>query len=314
MDDESGETQSAGPSRLRAVLEGVFVSLTWATTFVLVKIALEDLGPLTIAGGRYFLGFLCLLPFMLRSGQPRPPLSRSMWLKLLALGLMSYTIGNGAAFWALRYLPATTAGLFNAALPIVVLVGSVIWLKEQPTWLQGVGLLIAAGGAALFFISDPELAVPDPIGVVLLAWAVVMFALFGLLGREVARGGTIDTLRLTALPLALGGTATVVIALIVEGVPALALRGWLIVLFLAVFNTALGYMAYNHALRTLTAVEMNVILNITPLGTALFAWILLGERLLAVQIAGMFIVIAGVVLVQVKRLPRLNTAEAVEGL
>ena len=57
-------------------------------------------------------------------------------------------------------------------------------------------------------------------------------------------------------------------------------------------------MLYNHSLQVLTALEMNVMLNLSPLGTAALAWLLLDERLSFIQIVGMFTTIIGVVLVQ----------------
>jgi drug/metabolite transporter (DMT)-like permease len=65
-------------------------------------------------------------------------------------------------------------------------------------------------------------------------------------------------------------------------------------------------MLYNHSLRILTALEMNVMLNLSPLGTALLAWLLLGERVTILQLAGMVVVIIGVVLVQQRTRRRLE--------
>jgi len=70
------------------------------------------------------------------------------------------------------------------------------------------------------------------------------------------------------------------------------------VLWLAIVNTAIGYAFYNHSLQILTALEMNVILNLAPLGTAVLAWLILGETLASIQIVGMITVITGVILVQ----------------
>jgi drug/metabolite transporter (DMT)-like permease len=56
------------------------------------------------------------------------------------------------------------------------------------------------------------------------------------------------------------------------------------VLWLAAVNTALGYILYNHALQVLTAFEMNVMLNLSPLWTALMAWFLLSERLFTLAV------------------------------
>jgi len=92
---------------------------------------------------------------------------------------------------------------------------------------------------------------------------------------------------------------SVFLALVVEGVPQFTPRAILVVLWLALVNTSLGYLLYNHALRDLTALEMNMVMNLTPLFTALFSWLLLGERLKTYQGIGMLVMIVGVVLVQV---------------
>jgi len=54
-------------AHLRAALQALFVTGLWSTSWVLIKIGLRDLPPLTFAGLRYGLAFLCLLPFVLHS-------------------------------------------------------------------------------------------------------------------------------------------------------------------------------------------------------------------------------------------------------
>jgi drug/metabolite transporter (DMT)-like permease len=87
-------------------------------------------------------------------------------------------------------------------------------------------------------------------------------------------------------------------ALALEGLPALHPIPWAIVLWLAIVNTAAGYALYNHSLRILTALEINMFLNLAPLVTALLAWLLLDETLIVIQITGIIVVISGVILVQ----------------
>ncbi|HLA42405.1 MAG TPA: EamA family transporter, partial [Aggregatilineales bacterium] len=62
-----GTTPSA---HLSAVLQALFVTFLWSTSWVFIKFGLEDIPALTFAGLRYTLAFLCLLPLVLRS-QPR---------------------------------------------------------------------------------------------------------------------------------------------------------------------------------------------------------------------------------------------------
>ncbi len=88
------------------------------------------------------------------------------------------------------------------------------------------------------------------------------------------------------------------IAIPLEGIPNASPQTWGLVLLLAAINTALGYVLYNHALQSLQAFEMNVLLNLSPIWTALLGWLLLDEILSSTQWAGIFVVITGVMLVQ----------------
>jgi drug/metabolite transporter (DMT)-like permease len=287
--------------RAAAVAEGALAMAIWASSFALVKLALPAMGPLTIGGLRYFLAFLVLLPALIIRRSPLRAISRRLWLRLFLIGLASYAIGNGAMFLALEHLEATTVSFLNNLIPIVVLGAGALWLREVPTRWQALGVLIGVGGSALFF--SHGMGALDPAGLPYVLVGIFGFAAFSLLGRGVARDREVDTLTLTALPLGMGGGLLLAVALPLEGLPAPDPLAWSMVLVMTLVNTVLGYLLYNHALRKLTALEMNMILNLTPLVTALIAWALLGERLLPVQIAAVVVVIAGVSLVQVGRRP-----------
>jgi len=281
------------PSRSLALLEALLVSMVWGSSFIFVKIALTELGPLTIGGLRYFLGFACLLPFLrCRSFT----LTRAQWLRMAFLGFSGYTLANGALFWALRFLPATTGSFLMSLITVTVLLGGVVWLREIPKRLQVVGILIVLAGMALFFSSG--LKPGEPLGLAIFALALLGFTLFGLLSRIAAINRQVDTLTLTALPLAIGGGLLLAIAVPIDGIPSASPRTWSLILLLAAINTAMGYVLYNHALQSLQAFEMNVLLNLTPIWTAVLGWLVLDEILSSAQWTGIFVVIAGVMLVQ----------------
>ena len=65
MSDESGTLSELNKRRYIAIGVSLIVTIIWSSTFVIVKIGLESLGPLTIAGLRYSIGAMVLLPFML---------------------------------------------------------------------------------------------------------------------------------------------------------------------------------------------------------------------------------------------------------
>ncbi len=291
----------ARPSRTFAIVEGLLLTMIWGSSFVLTKQLLEDLGPLTISGLRYSLGFLCLVPFLVRSRTKIRSMSPRLWQRLFLIGLSAYTIGNGAIFWSLEYLSPMMVSLLENTQPAIILIGGAVWLRELPTQWQILGIAVSVAGGVLFFSSG--LSAPDPIGLMLAVIGIAGFVAFTLQTRGITRDGEVDTLALTALPLAMGGLVTLLIALAVEGLPSFTPRAWGIVWVLALVNTALGYVMFNHSLRVLQAFELNVILNFIPLATAFFAWVLLGDRLTFLQVAGVITVIAGVALVQMGRRP-----------
>jgi len=98
-------------SHPRAVVQALFVVFLWATSWVFIKIGLEEIPALTFAGLRYILAFLCFLPVVLLSCQ-LPSLRsilRLTWGRLLTLGLLFYAATQVASFVALAYLPAVSA-------------------------------------------------------------------------------------------------------------------------------------------------------------------------------------------------------------
>lgn len=286
---------STTPSHRLALIEAIFINIIWASSFIFVKMALKDMGPLTIGGLRYFIGFLILLPFLMKSKR-RLSFSRAAWVQLFIIGFSSYTVANSAMFWSLRYLPATTVSFLMGLTTLLVFVGGVIWLKEIPNRNQMIGIIITLAGTGMFF--SRGLKPGEPIGIILMGLALLCFTIFGILGRKTARAQTMDTLSLTAYPLAIGGGLLLLIAIPIEGIPDASIQTWGLVFWLAAINTALAYVLYNHSLQVLTAFEMNVLLNLAPIATAIMGWFFLDEKLTTIQFIGMIVVIVGVGLVQ----------------
>ena len=285
--------------RFSAIFEAFLATLIWASSFVFVKMLLSSIGPLTIAGLRYFLAFLVLVPFMLNKRNTIRDISKNTWIHLTLIGLSAYTIGNGALFWGLKYLSATMTSFLMGISPLLILFGGVIFLKELPTRLQIFGLITSMAGNSMFFSSG--LQPGEPLGIAIVLVGLIGFTTFGLLSRGIAKDKRTSTIHLTGIPLGIGGGLLILFAIPLEGWPIFNQKMLFIVLWLAIINTAVAYILYNHALRTITALEMNVFLNLSPLGTAVLAWLFLGESLTSMKLLGIVTAIVGVTLVQIKR-------------
>ena len=98
-----------------------------------------------------------------------------------------------------------------------------------------------------------------------------------------------------------------------EGIPAVTMKGWLIILWLAVVNTALAFTLWNLSLQRLSAVESASINNTMLVQIAILAWVFLGEAPGAFGLLGIALVSVGVYIVQSTRWARVAQTESDAG-
>lgn len=287
-----------------AVLQALFVTFLWSTSWVLIKVGLKDIPALPFAGLRYLLAFLCLLPFAWRWGHLAQlrALSLRDWLKLSALGLLYIAVSQGAQFLGLSYLPAVTVSLLLNFTPAVVALLGILLLAERPTRVQWAGIVLYLAGTLFYFFPMSVLG-SEAFGMAVVVLGVLTNAISAVLGRQVNREKKLHPIAVTVASMGVGSVALLLFGVSVQGVPTISPDGWLVVGWLAVVNTAFAFPLWNHTLRTLSAVESSIINSTMLVQIALLAWLFLGEELTAQKIGGMIMVGLGMLIVQLRRLP-----------
>jgi len=287
------------------VLQALFVTFLWSTSWILIKVGLDDLdlAPISFAGLRYAVAAAILLPFgirAMRTAHAARPIGRGLLLRTAAYGLLFVAAAQGAQFAALAVLPATAVSLILASIPAVVVVMAFTGRHERATGWQVAGIGLLSLGALLYF-GPFEVDPGSAIGFAAAAVCVLAAAGSSHLGRRLARDATTrlgGPIGLTASSMAVGGLALLVVGVAAEGWPRLDEPAWLIVAWLAVVNTAFAFTLWNHTLRTLTAVESSVVNNTMTVQIAILAVIFLGERLQPIQLFGLVLAAAGAATVQ----------------
>lgn len=288
--------------RRAALVQALFVTFLWSTSWVLIKVGLEAIPALTFAGLRYVLATLLLLPLALRGGLfgALRALAARERLELALLGVVLYALTQGAQFVALALLPAATVSLVLSFTPVLVAGLATATLREPLTRGQWLGVGLAAGGALVYFGAA---AWPSGrwAGLTVATVGLVANALAAVLGRAVARRGTLRPLDVTVSSMAVGATLLLAVGVGVQGLPALDAQGWAIVAWLAVVNTALAFVLWNRSLRGLSATESSVVNNTMLVQIALLAWLVLREPISAGGWTGIALVVAGTLAVQLRR-------------
>lgn len=284
-----------------AILQAILVTLLWSSSYILIKIGLLELPPLTFASLRYFLAFLTLVFFQrLRRGETLPKrLNSRNWGALVGLGLTLYALVPAAMFLALSLMPVVTVNLvFQAGIPILVALLSGFVLAEPTSRLQWGGVVLTVIGIYLFFPARPQGA--EVIGIALAAVTAAGVAASNLLTRFLMRDRTLSAPQVSMISMGIGSSLLLVISLASETWPSFSWTSVLILAWLALVNTALAFTLWNRVLRTLTALEGGVIANAQIVEVAIMAWIVLGERMELPRILAALLILAGVTLVQAR--------------
>lgn len=295
----------SGRQHAVAVLQGLLVTFLWSTSWILIKIGLDDLDlrPLSFAGLRYALAAIILLPLgirAMRAAHATTPLDVRLLGRVALYGTLFIAVAQGAQFAALAVLPATAVNLVLTSIPAAVAVMALVSGSERATPAQVAGIGMLALGAFLYF-GPFEMGAGSALGIVAALVCVAASAVSAHLGRGLARDATHrlgGPIGLTASSMAVGAVLLLAVGLAVEGVPRLDVGGWLIVGWLALVNTAFAFTLWNHTLRTLTAVESSVLANTMAIQIAVLAIVFLSERLDPLQLIGLILAALGAAVVQ----------------
>lgn len=290
-------------SRGTALLLAILVTLLWSSSYVLIKIGLEDLPPLTFAGLRYFIGFLSLLFLHRLQGRRLPRgLPPPTWRALIAHGLITFAIAPGAIFLSLSLLPVITANLiFQAGIPLMVALSAGLFLGEKTSGRQWLGVALTVAGVYLAF--PARLGEGAGLGVVLALLSAACGAAANQLTRYLMRDPRMRATDMTMITAGIGSILLLAVGLAVEPAPRLSAGSIGLLLWLGVANTALAFTLWNLALRTLQALEAGVIATAQVIEVTLMAWIVLAEPLSAGRLLAALFILAGVILVQTPRRP-----------
>lgn len=292
-----------------AALQALLVVFLWATSWVFVKIGLHDIPPITFAGLRYFLAFICLSAVLFLKGAKREiqTLTPRSWTQLILLGIFFYAGTQGAIFVALAYLSAVTVNLLWSFSSVIIALFGALWLAEKPTWFQWSGITLAVLGAVIYFY--PVIITKNQsVGVIVAFIGILANSISAIMGRSINRSEKHSPLVVTVISMGVGSLALLTTGILLEKAPVITLQSGLILLWLAMVNTAFAFTLWNHTLRTLTAMESSIINGTMLIWIAIFAVMILGESITGKELIGLIITGIGTLIVQLRNLPKAKTA------
>jgi len=251
----------------------LIVCLSWGTTWLGIKIAVESVPPLTAAGLRFLIAFPLFLGFALVRREPILfPRSKRWFFVFVTLCYFSlpyYLLNYGE----MHVSSGLTALLFSC-MPVFILIFSAIFLREKIYTSQVVG--IAIGFASLYMIIRSQglhLDHAELFGAVAILAAAVLHALCYVITKQ--QGSAISVITYNTLPIGIAGLMLFVAGLCVEAPSfgAISPRSWGALLYQGLVASVGGFIVYFMLLKRLSPIILSFVFIIFPVFAVMIgAW------------------------------------------
>ncbi len=281
----------------RAVLLLALAALMWGGNAVAGRLAVGEVSPMALTCLRWVIVIAVMLPFVWRRMVAEWAILKTGWRIIILSGIFGFTAFNALFYTAAHYTTAVNLTLFQGAIPILVLIASVLFLGIRVVPMQILGMIVTIGGVVLISVKgDMEIlrTLALNIGDVFTLIACVFYAAYTLgLRRKPPVSGLVFF------------TALAVVAF-VTSVPLLVMeiaqgnvqwptpKGWLIMLYIGLLPSLLAQVFFIRGVELMGPARAGVFVNLVPVFGALLAVLLLGEPFAAYHAIGLALVLGGI--------------------
>jgi drug/metabolite transporter (DMT)-like permease len=265
---------------LASIIDFIALAAIWGASFLFMRLAVGDFGPVATAFVRVAVATVFLVPFMLAKGHGA--VFRRHWWKVCLVGILNSALPF--IFFAFALLSITTglSAILNATVPLFGALVAWVWLRDKPTGSRLLGLLVGFTGVAALAWDKASFR-PDAATGIAPAWAVIA-CLLATVCYAIAASAT--KRYLTGLPPLMTAAGSQVGATLVLALPALWLRpqhvpgmqAWLALLVLGVLCTGIAYILYFRLIEQAGPSRALAVTFALPVFAIFYGALFLGEQ------------------------------------
>jgi drug/metabolite transporter (DMT)-like permease len=284
---------------MKARLVWLLLCLIWGSTWLFIKLGLEDLPPLTFAGIRFVIAAAILLLVIAARRIPFPHRGRDLML-LAVTGVLSFSLNYGLVFWGEQYISSGLAALLQSMLPAFGLIIAHYYLPGEPmTWPRIAGVVMGVLGVGVIFSNQLRVSGPKALwGSAALVLSAFCAAYANVLVKAYCKH--INPAVLAAGQMIFGLVPLFLIGIPLEGNPLnlhwtpMAL---IALLYLAVVGTVIAFSLYYWLIRNMNVTDTMLIALVTPVVAVILGMIVLKETLEWRTLAGGLMIMSGIALI-----------------
>jgi drug/metabolite transporter (DMT)-like permease len=279
-------------SRWATPLQLLLLGAIWGGSFLFMRVATRDFGPLALVEVRLVLGAAVLSPFLWRA---RSQFTKALWLKAAGIGALNSAIPFALFAWAARLAPAGIGAICNATAVMFTAFFAFVLYGERFSTRRVIGLIagfcgvvvLASGKTSGSSVLSAAIAGTTAAAFYGISANLIRRHLTGLPSSAVA-GATLATASVLLLPAAVLTWPT-------EGI---ALTSWGSAIALGVLCTGVAYLIYYRLIYKIGAPRASTVTYLVPLFGVLWAWMLLSEPLTLTMLVAGALILGGVAINQ----------------
>lgn len=281
----------------------------WASAFVGIRAGLEDFSPGGLALIRYLIASCIMFFIYIRIKNPRPFNWQNIFLALGA-GVIGIGIYNIALNYGELVVPSGMASFIISQSPIITVSFAVVMLGERINKYTLLGMIVSGVGVAMIAFSDTQ-NFEFYIGIFYILIATLVGSLYSIFQKSLLQ--KYDVIELTTYAI-WGGTLILLFFTndLIKDFHHISLHGISVAIYLGIFPTVGGYLAWSYALSQTSASRAVSFLYFTPIVATAIGWVWLNEVPVMLAFIGGMIALFGVFLVNQSFKKRITFTESAE--
>ncbi|MBU0926374.1 MAG: DMT family transporter [Spirochaetes bacterium] len=266
-------------------------AVIWGLSFLSIKTAVAAIPPVSLGLARFIVASAVLLA-VFAVMRRRPTLALKDLPRMAGAGLVGVTLYFLGENNGVLLLSASEASIIVGTIPVLTMIADRVLVRTRLTAAQYAGAGLSAVGVSLIVVESLRLS-PAPLGYLYMGLAAVAWVAYAFMTRPLL--AKYDSLEVTLWQSLFGAVGFVPFALFERVEWALVTPVVVVnVLYLGVFCSAIGYLFYIASLNALGAGVSSVFINLIPVVSVAASFVILGERLSPVQLAGGAVAVGGV--------------------
>ena len=278
--------------KLKYWLIFILLGAIWSSSFMWIKIALQEIGPMTLVAFRVSFGLLFGIAVILIQ-RVQLPRTLKAWSPLLLLGLTNVAIPFFLISWGEQSIDSGVASILDATVPLFTIVIAHFLLDDDKITLPKLlGLLIGFGGVVILMSKDINTSTNSLLGQAAVVLASAFYAGSGILVRK-ATEDTPGIVR-SAIPLVSASTVMWIGTFFAEApveIPKLGLT-WTALLFLGIIGSGFAFTLAFYLIHEIGPTRLSMVTYLFPLGGVTLGVAFLHEQLTWQLVAGAVLIIA----------------------